>query len=330
MKRGRITAAAILTFLALSLGLGAFAEGTTEGGGESYPSRPIELIIPFPAGGRTDLNARMWASVAHEHLGVPVAAINRTGGRGAPAAEFVLNAPADGYTIFAATIGTNILWPIQGIGNYEIFDFTPIGRIGASTMVLACAPSKPWQNIQDLVDDAKSRPREITYGAVKGAMPQLGFLIFAKAVGADFRHVAVEGDAPALSSALGGHIDLYVSSTAATVIPHAQAGTLRPLCVFSEERDPNLPDTPTLKELGIDAVAAPWTGIAVDKEVPPEQVAVLREAFDKTVKDNETFARLINKIGESVSYMSGEDFEEDWKKQQENYTDVLTELGMAK
>ncbi len=304
--------------------------GTTEAKAQQFPSKPIELIIPFAAGGRTDLNTRMFASVAHEYLGVPIASINKTGGRGAPAAEYVLRARPDGYTIFGATIGTNILWPLQGIGNYQIFDFTPIGRIGTSTMVLACATEKPWQNIQELIEDAKRRPRGITYGAVKGAMSQLGFLVFARATGTRFRHVATQGDAPALSSALGGHIDLYVSTTAATVIPHANAGNLRALAVFSDERDPNLPNVPTLKELGIDAVAAPWTGIAVSKDVPEEIVKILRDAFDKTVRDDKKFDTLITKIGERVVYMGGEEFAKEWAKQEEMYGKILKELGMAK
>lgn len=330
MKKKRFLWLTMIAALFLVPFMAVFAGGTDEAVPEKYPSKPIEMIIPFGAGGRTDLNTRMFASVVHQYLGVPVAAINKTGGRGAPAAEYVLKAAADGYTIFAATIGTNILWPIQGIGNYEIFDFTPIGRIGTSTMVLACAASKPWNSLQELVDDAKKRPREITYGAVKGAMSQLGFLIFTRATGTEFRHVATEGDAPALSSALGGHIDLYISTTAATVAPHAKAGNLKALAVFAEERDPTLPDVPTLKELGIDAVASPWTGIAVRKDVPDEIVKILRDAFDKTVLDDVNFAKLITKIGERVSYKSGEDFAREWAEQEKNYTAVLKDLGMAK
>lgn len=296
----------------------------------SYPEKPIELIIPFPAGGRTDLNARMWASVANQYLGVPVACINKTGGRGAPAAQYVLDAKPDGYTIFAATIGTNILWPPQGIGKYKVFDFVPIGRISTSTMVLATSPKKPWKNVQELIDDAKKRPRKITYGAVKGAMSQLAFLIFSKETGTQFRHVATEGDAPALSSALGGHIDLYISTTTSNVAPHAKAGNLRPLAVFSDKRDPTMPDTPTFKELGYNVVAGPWTGIAASRKIPEDVLSTLRKAFDQVMTEDKAFPKLMQKIGEQVDYMSGEDFEKQWREQSGVYAEIIKELGLGK
>jgi tripartite-type tricarboxylate transporter receptor subunit TctC len=321
--KGVLLATAFLLLAPPTCGLGTALAG-------SYPEKPIELIIPFPAGGRTDLNARMWASVANQYLGVPVACINKTGGRGAPAAQYVLDAKPDGYTIFAATIGTNILWPPQGIGKYKVFDFTTIGRISTSTMVIATSPKKPWKNIQELIDDAKKRPRKITYGAVKGAMSQLAFLIFAKEAGVQFRHVATEGDAPALSSALGGHIDLYISTTTSTVAPHAKAGNLRPLAVFSDKRHPSLPDTPTFKEMGINVVAGPWTGIAARNDIPNDVLMTLRKAFDDVLTKDKAFPKLMKKIGEQVDYMSGADFEKQWKEQAGVYAQIIKELGLGK
>ena len=327
-KLQRIFKGALYTTIFLILVQTVFGVGLATAG--TYPEKPIEVIIPFPAGGRTDLNARMWASLANQYYGVPVACINKTGGRGAPAAQYVLNAKPDGYTIFAATIGTNILWPPQGIGKYKVFDFIPIGRISTSTMVIATSPKKPWKNIDELIADAKKRPRKITYGAVKGAMSQLAFLIFARETGTQFRHVATEGDAPALSSALGGHIDLYISTTTSNVVPHWKAGNLRPLAVFSDKRNPTLPETPTFKELGYNVVAGPWTGIAARRDIPDNVYKTLVKGFDQVLTEDEAFPKLMKKIGEQVDYMSGADFEKQWREQAGIYADIIKELGLGK
>ena len=295
-----------------------------------YPTRPIELIIPYPAGGRSDLNGRILASVAHQYLGVPVACINKVGGRGVLAADYVLKAKPDGYTILVGSVGVNLLWPLQGIGKYDIFDFVPIGRISTSTMVMVTSPDKPWKNLQQLIEGAKKNPRSITYSTVKANMAHLAFLAFSKAAGTDFRFVAVEGDAYALSNTLGGHTDLYIATTVSTVLSHCQAGKLRALAVFSEKQNPALPNTPTLKELGIDVSLSPWTGIVARRGIPDNVLNVLRKAFDQIVTEDKAFPRLMSKIGEQIDYMSGADLEEQWKKEAKTLGEFIKELGLRK
>ena len=289
---------------------------------EDYPSEPIDIIIPYNEGGPTDLHARVFADVFSQYVGVSVKAINKPGARGSTGASDFLKASADGYKIFAGNQNTCILWPIQRRGNYKISDFTPIGRITTNTMVLVCATSKPWKNINDLIEDAKRRPVKITYGSPKGWMSQLGILIFSQETGIELQHMTTMSESPAFNNTIKGYIDVHLSTEVVTVVPKVKDGTLKALAVFSKARDPLLPDVPTLKELGIDVVVAPWIGVAVRKSCPDKVVKFLRDNFDKTVRDDENFAKRINKIGGHVDYMGGEDFEKDWKRQADAYQHV--------
>lgn len=291
---------------------------------EDYPSKSIDMIIPYGEGGPTDLHARVFADMFSQYIDVSVKVINKPGARGATGARYFLKTPADGYTIFAGNQNTSILWPIQGRGNYEISDFIPIGRIATNTMVLVCATDKPWKNIDDLIEDAKKRPIKITYGSPEGWMSQLGILIFSQATGIKLQHMTTMSESPALNNTIKGYTDVHLSTKAVTVVPNVKDGTLRALAIFSEARDPLLPDVPTLKELGIDVVVAPWIGIAVRKGVPDKVVKFLRDSFDKMVRDNENFAKRISEIGGRVNYMGGEDFAKDWQRQAGAYQPVLS------
>jgi len=297
---------------------------------EDYPSKPIDIIIPYGEGGPTDLHARVFADIFSQYVGVSVKVINKPGARGATGARDFLKAPADGYTIFAGNQNTCILWPIQRRGNYKISDFIPIGRISTKTMVLVCASDKPWQNINDLIEDAKKRPVKITYGSPKAWMSQLGILIFSQVTGIELQHMTTMSESPAFNNTLKGYTDIHLSTEVTTVEPKVKDGTLRALAVFSEVRDPLLPDVPTLKELGINVVVAPWIGIAARKNCPDKAVKFLRDNFDKLVRDDENFAKRISESGGRVNYMGGEDFAKDWQRQADAYKHVLEDLEISK
>lgn len=291
---------------------------------EDYPSKPIDIIIPFGEGGPTDLQARVFADVFSQYIGVSVNVINKSGARGATGTSEFLRGSADGYKIYAGNQNTCILFPIQKLGNYKISDFIPIGRIATNTMVLVCATDKPWKNINDLIEDAKERPIKITYGSPEGWMSKLGILIFSQATGIKLQHMTTMSESPAFNNTLKGYTDVHLSTEVATVVPKVKDGTLRALAVFSEARDPLLSDVPTLKELGIDVVVAPWIGVAVGKNCTDKVVKFLRDSFDKIVRDDENFAKRISESGGRVNYMSGEDFAKDWQRQVDAYQYVLS------
>jgi len=304
------------------------AEGTPEETAGEYPTKPIQVIVPWGAGGRTDINARMFASVAPKYLGQPVVVVNKAGGGSVIGGKYVADADPDGYILLAITPGTNVFPVIFKQAPYDTFDFDPIGQIGSSTMAIASKPDRPWKNVRELITYAKSNPGEVTYACVALKAPQLGFLRWADRAGLEFKHVPVGNDAEAVEAALGGHVDIAMTSSVATIISHVNANKLNALMVFAEKRDKNLPNTPTAVESGYDVVASPFTGIAGPKGLPPEVLQKLRTVFKQVIEDAD-FIKVMNRIGESLDPKFGDDFYAVWKNDKEGYGEIVEKMGLA-
>ena len=326
-----------ILLLVLAVAFTAFAGGEQEEaaaedaageeGAEEYPTKAIELIVPWPAGGRTDINARLWASVAPDYLGQPVVVVNRAGGGSVIGGQYVANAEPDGYTLLAITPGTNVFPVIFGNAPYEATDFTAIGQIGRSVPAIVSHPDKPWSNAQELVEYAKENPGEVSYGCVSLKAQQLGFLRWANEVGAEFRFVPVGNDAEAVEGALGGQIDVGVTSSIATITSHVSSGDLNALMVFSNERNDNLPDTPTATELGYSVVFGPYTGIAAPPGLPDDITETLRDVFQEVVAD-EKFVKIMNRAGEEINPAGGEEFHQTWVDTVEGNSEVVEQMDM--
>jgi len=289
-----------------------------------YPTKPVELVVPFPAGGRTDIIARQWAAAAGKHLGQQLVVVQKVGGGGAVGSIHVMNAPADGYTLMATTIGNQVLRPISATVPYRYDSFAPIGQISAATLVLAAKSDRPWKTLSELVADAKKRPGAITFGTPLKLLPHLTVARFARAAGVDLKHVPQTGDGPAITATLGGHVDMVVTSVG-TILSHIKAGNLRPLGVFSEARDPALPEAATAGEQGFAVVGEPWTGIAAPKGTPAEVLARLRSVFELTIKDPE-FVAGMEKLGERIVPMRADRFGARWAQDFEGLEPVVKAL----
>jgi tripartite-type tricarboxylate transporter receptor subunit TctC len=317
----------ILLILVAAAGF-LLGEGTPEEAAGEYPTKPIQIIVPWGAGGRTDLNARMFASVAPKYLGQPVVVVNKAGGGSVIGGQYVADAEPDGYTLIAITPGTNVFPVIFGQAPYDTFDFDPIGQIGSSTMAIASKPDRPWSNARELIAYAKSNPGKVTYACVALKAPQLGFLRWADRAGLKFKHLPVGNDAEAVEAALGGHVDIAMTSSVATIISHVNGKNLNALMVFAEKRDKNLPETPTAVELGYDVVASPFTGIAGPKGLPPEVLQKLRTVFKQVIEDKD-FITVMTRIGESLDPKFGDDFYAVWKNDKEGYGEIVEKMGLA-
>jgi tripartite-type tricarboxylate transporter receptor subunit TctC len=291
---------------------------------QAYPARPVELIVPFPAGGRTDIIARQWAQAAGKHLGQQVVVVQKVGGGGAVGSIQVMNAAPDGYTLMATTIGNQVLRPISATVPYRYDSFAPVGQISAATLVLAAKADRPWKSLKDLAEDARRRPGAITFGTPLKLLPHLTVARFARAAGIDLKHVPQGGDAPAITATLGGHVDLVVASVGG-VLGHITSGALRPLGTFSSERDPALPDVPTATEQGFPVVGEPWTGIAAPKETPAEVLGKLRQVFQMTLKDPE-FVASMDRLGERIVPLDAERFGARWKQDYDGLEPVIKAL----
>jgi len=293
---------------------------------QGYPTKAVQLIVPWPAGGRTDINARMFAIYAPKYLGQPMPVVNKAGGGSVIGGAYVAKAAPDGYTLLAITPGTSIFPPLFKKSPYGPYDFDAIGQIGSSTMAIASNPSKPWKNVQDLMKYAKKHPGEVTYACVGLKAPQLGFLRWADKAGLKFKHVPVENDAKAVEAGLGGHVDVIMTSSVATIISQVKGNKLIPLMVFSEKRDQGLASTPTARELGYDVVASPFTGIAGPKGVEKPVLAKLRQVFKQVMEDKE-FIETLKKAGENFNPKIGDDFLAVWKNDFEGYSQIAKKMG---
>jgi len=283
----------------------------------AFPTKPVELIVPWPAGGRTDLIGRLFAAAASKHLGQSVVVVNKPGGGGATGTVGVANAPADGHTLQVAHIGGKAMRPLSASVPYRYDSFAPVGQITASTIVLAANASRPWKNLRDLMEAAKTAASPPTYGCPFGVVPHLAVVALARHAGVDLKHLPQQGDGPSITATLGGHQDMIIASPAA-VLPHVKAGTLRALATFGTERDPFLPDVATATEQGFAVVATPWTGIAAPKTTPPEALARLRQVFETVMKDPE-FAAGMQKLGERIAPVVGDAFAAQWKRDHEQW-----------
>jgi tripartite-type tricarboxylate transporter receptor subunit TctC len=294
-----------------------------------YPTKAIELIVPFPAGGRTDIVARQFAAVASKHLGQQMVVVNRVGGGGAVGTLAVINAAPDGHTLLATTIGNQVLRPLSAEVGYKPWDLDAIGQITESTISLVAKADKPWKDLGDLVADARKRPNQVSFAANLLLLPHLITALFEDKAGVQLKHVPQQGDAPGITAVLGGHIDLVTASAVGTILPHVKAGALRVLGTFGKQREPALPEVATATEQGYAVTGGPWTGIAAPPKTAPEALARLRAVFAMVMKDPE-FAGGLEKLGEQLVVLDHTAFAARWKTDFEQYERVVKAIKSKK
>ncbi|MEX2540558.1 MAG: tripartite tricarboxylate transporter substrate binding protein [Trueperaceae bacterium] len=318
MKQLHVVASRFVLFLLVISLFGVAA-------GQSYPSKPLTFVVPWPAGGTTDIIGRLLANAMSEELGRPVAVVNRVGGGGSLGTKSVLDSPDGGHTVLVTTSGNHILTPLKNDVGYEHDDFTPIGQVSVRSLGLAVQGDAPWQNLSDLAEDAAANPGRYTFAAVPDVLPFLTVQSWADAAGIELTHIPQQGDAPGVTGVLGGHYDM-VPASLDSVESQVAAGSMRLLAVFSAERDPAAPDVPTAIEQGYDVIGNPWTGLAVSGDAPDEAVEALRQALANVVEDPE-FAARADQAGATVNYTDGPAFGEQWARDWNAYEPILRPAG---
>jgi len=262
------------------LPLGAMAQGAAD-----YPNRPLELVVPFGAGGGTDALARVFADAMKKHFAQPITVINKPGASGAIGFGEVASSRPDGYKIGMISVELAIL-PHMGVAKFTTDDFTPIVRLNADPLVLSVSEDSPLKTVEDLVEAVKKRPDPMTFGnAGTGGVSHLAALALQQKLGVTFTHAPFQGNAPAIVALLGGHIDAVMSSPS-EVATYVTGKKVRPLAVLADQRMPGMfEQVPTLKERKVDLSMGTWRGIAVPKGTPPEIVAKLTAASTKAAND---------------------------------------------
>ncbi|PKO02861.1 MAG: Tat pathway signal protein [Chloroflexi bacterium HGW-Chloroflexi-5] len=318
-----------LVLAILLLGIPAFLPAAALG--DTYPSRPITMIVPFPPGGATDLTARPIAAALEPILKQPVAVVNKPGAGGVVGMQFAAVSKPDGYTLLAALATISVMPEVDAIfgrpRTYERSDFAPIALLNADTTVLVTLKDAPWNSVADLVADAKKRPKEIkfsTAGMYSGL--HLPMAMFTQAAGIEMRHIPFQGGGPALTALLGGHADVMAASPS-MIAGHMKAGTLKVLGCWGGKRLEAFPDTKTFIELGYpDVEFYIWSGLFVPRATPPEIVNTLREAVKKAVQSPE-FKTAMGKLQTPVYYLDAPEFQKFWDKDAARLVKAVRAIG---
>jgi tripartite-type tricarboxylate transporter receptor subunit TctC len=300
------------------------------GGAAEYPTRPVTLINPMPPGGTLDLQSRAFASVAEKVIGQPMVVVNKPGATGMIGGLAGAQAAPDGYTLTVGSVNlTNAVeWEIAN-GRKPPFtrhDFIPICSFTLSPTLLIVNPESPWKNLQELMKDAKARPGQIVFcsGGLYG-MSHLPIEIFAKAAGLKFRHVPYSGGGPCISAVVGKHVDFGMQYPP-TSLPLIRGGKLKALAVVGKNRLKSAPMIPCMKDVGIDAEYYGWVGIMAPKKTPQPIVDKLRDVAKKVCTD-QAFIDLIEKPGDEVHLLIGDEFSKYWDVESETIGKVQAELA---
>ncbi|OUN00892.1 MAG: ABC transporter substrate-binding protein [Paenibacillaceae bacterium ZCTH02-B3] len=255
-----------------------------------YPTKAIELIVPFAAGGGTDAVGRATAEALKKELGVDVVVVNKTGGGGAVGMQDGLSAKPDGYTITVVTREVVSL-PLLGQAPFQTMDFRFIGNVNRDPAVLVVPTDSPYQTAEALIEAIKNKPGSLKFAA--SVVPNYYGIQFAEAAGLDFITIPFNGAAPAIVELLGKRADFGIYNPG-EVKAQVDGGNLKPLAVMAEERFPGFPDVPTFREIGYDIVSGTYRGLAVPKETPEEIVKILEDALAKAVEDPDLIAFMEN------------------------------------
>ena len=284
------------------------ASGAADPAGSSYPERTIEVVVPYPAGGGSDVLARALVEAVNSDggLGADMQIVNRAGGAGVAGTSEVLSAQADGYTIGFGPEGPVTLAPAVEDVPYDALAMTPLLQVTESLPILAVPGDSPYRSLQDLVDAALASPGQISMGEgpLSYAVP---VTLLERNSGAEFNRIDYEGDAASLTALLGGNVDATITQVAA-VLPQVESGGVRVLGILGEQRSEFLPEVPTVQEEGFDVVWSVAYFLYGPDGLPENVLDALVEAFGSAA-ESETFEQVAQTAGLSIELTGAEELE---------------------
>jgi tripartite-type tricarboxylate transporter receptor subunit TctC len=264
-----------------------------------FPARPIRLVVPYAAGGPTDIFGRLLAEYLGKDLKQAVFVENKAGAQGAIGAEMVAHAEPDGYTLLGTSGSVLILNPLlyKKLSYDPVKDFRMLALVTEVPVVLCVNPSVPAKTLAEFVAYAKQNPGKLNFGSSgTGSFTHLAAEMFKQMAGIEMTHIAYKGAAPALTDVMSGNIQLMFESVS-LALPQVRSGMLRPLGVSSAQRVSDLPDVPTIAESGYpEYFVNVWNGVAVPADLPDDVIRILTDSLDRVMNDS-AFRASLQKVG---------------------------------
>ena len=310
----RITALVALPAVAVLAASSGFA---------AYPERPIKMIVPWAAGGDTDVIKRVWAEAAKKHLAQPIVVANITGASGTRGAKEAKGSPADGYTIYSVHESIHTTYH-TGVSDVSYRDFEPVCLAASTPSIVAASAASPWKTFQELIEDSKKRPEQVKVGATLGSTSHFFPAMVEQAARVKWKYVSYEGTAPRMTALLGGHIEVAESNL--TQLDKVKAGQMKLLAIATEKRHPDVPDLPTLTELGVKVTYAVSRGILTPKGTPEPALAKLEDVCRKVTSDP-AFAAEMKKHGTDVKFLDRKAYASFLEKSDAENAELASALG---
>ena len=304
---------------------------STQSSAQTYPTKPIKLVVPFPPGGVADIIARPLAEGLTNYLGQPVVVDNKGGATGTIGASFVANAPADGYTLLLGTSNEITMSPtlFKTLPYDPNTAFTPITPVGEFPNVLVVGPSVTSKNLTEFIELIRSKPNRITFASSgTGSTNHLTAVLFANQAKLDIVNVPYRGGGPALADLLGGQVDALFA-TLPSAMAQIKAGKLRALAVTGNTRSAVLPEVPTIKELGLaGVVVTTWNGVLAPAKMPPRLAKQIHDAIVH-VAEEPSFKEKMLAVGVEPAILTSPEFSARIKSEYEKWSVLIKRSGMT-
>lgn len=298
---------------------------------DKYPSRPITMVVPFPPGGSVDIMARQYSEPLSRVLGVPIVVENRPGAGGSVGAQYVARAKADGYTLVVSSQSSHLANPLTQpqVGYDPVKDFENIAILGRLPNALVVHSSLPFKTFKEFIDYAKKNPGKLNYGSGGvGSMGQLNVEMLKASTGAFTTHIPYRGGTPLITAVLGNEVQ-FILDNLVIMLPHIQAGKVRALAVANDQRLPQLPDVPTLAEVGYPQLnLTSWIGIAAPAGTPDAAVQTLHKAVRQVAASPAMIANLKDRGVIPPEEMTPAAFEKMMAERMVKFGDVVKRAGI--
>lgn len=331
MQHSHATRRFALGSIASAVVLGAGLLGGTSALAQAYPTKPVTIIVPFAAGGTTDILARIIGQALTAELGQSVVVDNRAGAGGNIGGQAAAKATPDGHTLFMGTVGTHAINAslYKKMPFDPVKDFAPLTRVANVPNLLVANPAQPYKSVKDLIAYAKANPGKVNFGSSgNGSSIHLSGELFKSLAKVDMQHVPHKGSAPAVTDLLGNQIGIMFDNMP-SAIPHVRSGKLVPLAVTTAKRSPELPNVPTIAEAGVPGYeATSWFGMFAPAGTPAPVLAKLNAAIVKVLAQPDV-KKKINEQGAEVYSETPEQFAAFIQAESVKWGKVVKESGAS-